>query len=225
MNNLVFLEPNKIDAVPFTTSDVIAEYAKISHHAVQQMIVKHETSLKAFGQVAFEMRAVRYARGTNQEKIYHLNEEQATLLITFLKNTEPVIRFKVELVRQFYTMRSELMKRRMERIELKPIRRELTDVIQEVDSSKWAFKKYTDLAYKSSVGKNAAQLRKERNAPKKAKAVDYMTAGEISAVSKRTSQISVLLEMGMDYEQVKALVLERRLMGTVANAALTDHAG
>lgn len=60
---------------------------------------------------------------------------------------------------------------------------------------------------------------------KKAVAIDYMTADEIAAVAKRTSQISVLLEMGMNYEQVKALVLERKLMGTVANAAITHNAG
>jgi phage regulator Rha-like protein len=51
LDNLVFLEPNKIDAIPFTTSDVIAEFAEIKHHAVQQMISKHESSLEAFGQV------------------------------------------------------------------------------------------------------------------------------------------------------------------------------
>lgn len=151
MNDLVFLDPNKIDAVPFTMSDVIATYAQISHHAVQQMVSKHEDSLKAFGTVAFEMRACPHRTGASVEKVYHLNEEQATLLITFLKNMDPVIRFKVELVRQFYAMRAELMKRRMERTELKPIRRELTDVVREVDPSKWAYKKYTDLAYKSSL--------------------------------------------------------------------------
>lgn len=214
MSDLVFLDPNKIDAIPFTTSDVIATYAQISHHAVQQMISKHENSLRAFGIIAFEMRKLD-GRG-RPETIYHLNEEQATLLITFLKNTEPVIRFKVELVRQFYAMRSELIKRRIERTGLKPIRRELTDVIQEVDESKWAYKKYTDLAYKSSIGKNAAQLRKERSAPHSATAIDYMTADEIASVAKRQSQISVLLEMGMSYEQVKAMVLEHRIVVSIS---------
>lgn len=82
-----------------------------------------------------------------------------------------------------------------------------------------------DLAYKSSVGKNAAQLRAERNAPRKAVAIDYMGSDEIAAVAKRTSQISVLLEMGMDYKQIKALLLERKLMGTVTNAARNSNVG
>ena len=83
MSELVFLEPNKLDAVPFTTSEVIAEFAGVKHHAVQQLITKHETDFKEFGQVAFEMRAVTYSRGTNYEKIFHLTEEQATLLMTY----------------------------------------------------------------------------------------------------------------------------------------------
>lgn len=220
MNNLVFLDPNKIDAIPFTTSDVIADHAGVQHHTITRLIRNHPDDFEEFGKVGFEIHALPGSRTGQSITVYRLNEEQATLLMTYLKNTDQVRAFKKNLVRQFYAMRSELMKRRIERVELKPVRRELTDVIQEVDSSKWAYKKYTDLAYKSSVGKNAAQLRAERKAPKKSTAIDYMTADEIAAVSKRTSQIGVLLEMGMDYEQVKALVLEHKLMGTVANAAI-----
>lgn len=219
MNDLVFLEPNKIDAIPFTTSEVIAEFAGVKHHAIQQLISKHESDFKEFGVIAFEMRKPPAgSRGGRPETIYHLNEEQATLLMTYLKNTEQVRQFKKELVRQFYRMRSELNKRQMLRTELKPIRRELTDVIQEVDNSKWAYKKYTDLAYKSAIGKSAAQLRKERGASQKATAIDYMDSNEITVVTRRQRQIGVLLEMGMDYEQVKAIVIDHRMVDPVANA-------
>jgi len=216
MNKLVFLEPNRIDSEPFTTSDIIAECAKVKHHAIQQIISKHEDDLKEFGKVAFEMRASETSKTNQSKKLYHLNEQQATLLVTYLKNTEPVRAFKKALVKEFYAMRAELLKRQTYRLELKPIRREMTDVIQEVDESKWAYKKYTDLAYKSSTGRNAAQMRKERNADKKAIAIDYMTADEINAVSKAQNQISVLLEMGMDYEQVRLMMLNRKFVGAVA---------
>lgn len=217
MNGLVFLEPNKIDAVPFTTSDVIAEHAQIKHHAIQVTIQKYESDLKEFGKVSFEMRASVASKTGQSEKIYHLNEEQATLLITYLKNTEPVRKFKKDLVKQFYLMRSELQKRKMLREQLKPIRRELTDVIKDKpDAGKWAYKLYTDLAYKTALGKNAAQVRKERSAPKKATAIDYMSSDEIAAISKLQSQIGVLLEMGMDYQQVKMLLLNRKLVGNIA---------
>ena len=209
MDNIVFLEPNKIDSEPFTTSDVIAEFAGVNHHAIQQMISKYEKDLCEFGKVAFEMRPLPESRTKQSILVYHLNEQQSTLLMTYLKNTEKVRAFKKELVRQFYAMRQELLKRQTGRAELKPIRRELTDVIKEQEpEDKWAYKKYTDLAYKSSIGKNAAQLRRERNAPKKAKAVDYLTSDEIAAVTKRQNQIAVLLKMGMDYTQIKSVVLD-----------------
>lgn len=203
MTDLVFLEPNRIDSEPFTTSDVIAKCAQVQHHAIQQLIKVYENDLKEFGVLAFEMRTVK----TNLTKVYHLNEEQATLLLTYLKNTEPVREFKKNLVRQFYAMRNELLRRQIERATQKPIRREMTDVIQEYDDGKWSYKKYTDLAYKSVLGKNAAQIRKERGAPPKARAVDYLTADELAVVTKSTYQIAVLLEKTQDYEIVKALML------------------
>ena len=217
MNEIVFLEPNKIDSEPFTTSDIVAEMTGNNYRSVQRIIEKQIQRLETFGVMRFEITLPpKGSKGGRPKKIYWLNEPQATLLITFLKNTDTVADFKTELVRQFYIMRAELMKRQMYRLELKPIRREMTDVIQEVDTSKWAYKKYTDLAYKTALGKNAAQLRKERGAPTKAKAIDYMTAEEIAAVSKLQNQIGVLLEMGMDYQQVKAILLNRQMIGRIA---------
>ena len=146
-----------------------------------------------------------------------MNEEQATLLITYLKNTEPVRKFKKDLVKQFYLMRSELQKRQMLREQLKPIRRELTDIIKDKpDAGKWAYKLYTDLAYKTATGRNAAQLRKDRGAAKKSAAIDYMSSDEISTISKLQNQIGVLLEMGMDYRQIKMLLLNRQIVGNIA---------
>ncbi len=203
MTELVFLDPNKLDAVPFTTSKVITEMTGIEHRKIKVAIRKHQEDIESFGLSASYQAE---SSGGRPEEIIKLNEEQATFLMTLLKNTPTVVAFKKELVRQFYAMRAELLRRQMRRAELNPIRLELTDVIAEVDGGKWAYKQYTDLAYKSSLGKNAAQLRKERGAPQKAKAVDYMTASEIAAVSKRQSQIAVLLEMGLDYQAIKGIV-------------------
>lgn len=105
------LAPQRAIGEPYTTSEIIAAGAEIQHHAVQQLISTYRQDFEEFGQVAFEMRAVKYSRGTNYEKIYHLNEQQATLLMTYLKNTEVVRAFKKELVRQFYAMRSLLLER------------------------------------------------------------------------------------------------------------------
>lgn len=105
------LAPQRATGEPYTTSELVAAGAEVQHHSIQQLIATYRQDFEEFGQVAFEMRAVRYSRGTNYEKIYHLNEQQATLLMTYLKNTEVVRAFKKELVRQFYAMRSLILER------------------------------------------------------------------------------------------------------------------
>lgn len=215
MNELVFLEPSSVKSLPFTTSDVIAEYAQVNHHTVTRLIQKHENDLSDFGKVRFEIEPLSDSKTGQSEKIYHLTEEQATLLITYLKNTEPVRRFKKELVRQFYEMKTELIRRQVNREERKPIRRSLTDSIKDnPDKGVWSYKLYTDLCYKAVVGKTASQLRKERGAAPKANATDFLTADELSAVSRVEGQVAVLHDMGMEYEQIKQMVVAKNATAT-----------
>lgn len=219
MDNLVFLEPNKIGAEPFTTSNVIAQQAKVKHHAVQVLIQKYENDLKEFGKVSFEMRASESSKTNQSELIYHLNEEQATLLMTYLKNTVPVRKFKKELVRQFYAMRTELQRHQIAKLDRKPIRESLTNTIKALPEtphkSMW-YKHYTDLIYRTVTGKTAKQLREARGAPPKAIASDYMTADEIEAVTRMENRVAVMLEMRMDYQQIKA---------ALGNLMIMAHAG
>lgn len=49
MNSLVFLDPNKIDSVPFTTSRVIAEMTGIEHRKIKVAIRKHQKDIESFG--------------------------------------------------------------------------------------------------------------------------------------------------------------------------------
>jgi len=48
------------------------------------------------------------SRGLVSEKTYFLNEPQATLLLTFMRNNDIVINFKVRLVQEFFKMRHQL---------------------------------------------------------------------------------------------------------------------
>lgn len=225
MTELVFLEPNKIDAVPFTTSKVIAEFAGVQHHTVTRLIQQYENDLKEFGSLRFEIEVRKREVGATTAKTYHLTEEQATLLMTYLKNTEKVRAFKKELVRQFYAMRQELTRRAVERAKLTPVRREMTDIIRDCvpDSPHKAmmYKHYTDLAYRAALGKTAAQLRKERGAGKKANATEYLTAAELAAVEAMTQKIGVLIEIRPDdYGFIKSLVLQpASVLGTGQDSA------
>lgn len=215
MNNLVFLEPNKIDAIPFTTSKVIAEYGRIKHHAIQQLISAYKSDLEEFGVIAFEMRKPENSKGGRPEKIYKLNEQQATLLITYMQNTLPVRRFKKTLVKQFYIMQQELNRRTATRLKAKEAREALTNAIKNLPDSphkSMKYKHYTDLVYKIVFNKNAKQLREQFGISKKDNLRDYFSADEIKKVEYIENQISVLVDFGNDYKTIKAILEKKYLM-------------
>ena len=214
--DLVFLDPPSMKSTPFTTSEVIAEFAGVQHHAIQQLCARYQEDLEAFGIFAFEMRKIG-GRG-RPETVYNLTEEQATLILSFLRNTPQVRRFKVELVKQFYRMKQELTRRQVEKARLLPARRTLTDAVRDClpDSphKTMYYAHFTNLAYKSVTGHNAAQLRRERGADKGANAADFLSAEELEGVQKATGQIAVLIEAGMTYAEIKDVMERTRTRGT-----------
>lgn len=138
--------------------------------------------------------------------MFHLNREQATLLITYLDNTEPVRKFKKELVKQFYEMEKELMARRLERIKGKHIRCSTTDAIKEAGFSGHFYKHFTDLVYKKALGFNAKQLREAREANAKATPLDFLTTKEQAAVSQIEELVSSLIQLGRSYDEIKDIL-------------------
>jgi len=96
---------------PMTTSLTIAEGVELQHKNVLELIRKHLDSLTEFGGVAFETRPFDTPGGVQQREIAWLNEPQATLLITFMRNSETVVRFKVALVKAFYELREQLARK------------------------------------------------------------------------------------------------------------------
>lgn len=204
MNELVFLESMKLDEEPYTTSLVIAEYAKIEHHSVTRLIREYEEDLKEFGIIGFEIHKLE---GPGRpRKIYRLNEQQATLIITYLDNTEPVRKFKQQLVHQFYSMKEELIRRQVQREQGKATRISLTDAIQQSGISEKYYFHYTNLAYKTSLGYSAKQLRAARGVKNNCSPLDYLTIEELQAVNQREQQIATLITLGMRYEEIKAVL-------------------
>lgn len=196
---------------PYTTADTVAQYAQVRHKTVNELIRKHEADLKEFGLLVFEMEAVERARGVKYAKVYHLNEQQATLLITYLRNTEPVRRFKKALVRGFFEARQELDRREVERAIKAPVHRTLTDAIRDSGENErmhgQAFPTYINLIYKAVMGRTAAQMRKDAGLPKGADVVPLLTADELASVTKREAQVTTLLDCGMTYDAIRAVLL------------------
>lgn len=85
----------------FTDSRIIAVGTNNKHHSITAVIQKYLTDFEDFGKVRFEMEPLASGQ---KEKVYILNQQQATLLMTYLRNSEITRKFKKELVRQFYLM-------------------------------------------------------------------------------------------------------------------------
>lgn len=135
MYELVELKKDEV----FTTSKTIADGVGIKHHAVQQLIEKYESYISRFGSVAFEMRARKRDNGGGvSEKVYLLNEQQATYLMTLMRNDGDkgiVVDFKARLVEEFFRMRDFIREKQTEqynymRADNKSNRMKETDVIK-----------------------------------------------------------------------------------------------
>ena len=131
MNELILLKNNDV----FTTSLVIAEGTNVKHKNIKELVSKYENDLKDFGKVRVLNATLDTNGGVQKISYYLLNEQQATFLMTLLRNTKIVVEFKKELVKQFYQMRQILLEKQTAlwqntRIEAKANRLKETDEIK-----------------------------------------------------------------------------------------------
>ena len=208
---LVLFKPIGSRIEPYTTADAVAEWTHIKQETIDHLIRKHKSDLEEFGVLGFEIRLpLAGSKGGRPEKLYHLNEQQATLLITYLKNTEPVRRFKKTLVRGFFNARQELARREVQRAVKLPVRRSLTDAIRDSGENErfhgHAFAAYTNLIYKAVTGRSASKIRKDAGLPRGADVVPLLSADTLALVTRREAQVATLLDCGMRYEGIKAVL-------------------
>ena len=195
---LVYMDGKK---EPYTTSAIMAECAGIKHHAIQEHIRKQIGRLEQFGKVSFKMRPLQSGQ---QAKDYILNEQQATLLITFLKNTEQVANFKTNLVKAFFEMREELSKFRMQRALEKPKRKTLHDSIENWEQApKHAHSTMNNLLLKAVIDRNAKQLREERGGYN---GIDSLTSTELVRYQALEDMAIAMINLGMTYQDIKSMV-------------------
>lgn len=199
---LVYMDGKK---EPYTTSAIIAECAGIKHHAIQEHIRKQIGRLEQFGKVSFKMRPLQSGQ---QAKDYILNEQQATLLITFLKNTEQVANFKTNLVKAFFEMREELSKFRMQRALEKPKRKTLHDSIENWEQApKHAHSTMNNLLLKAVTDRNAKQLREERGGYN---GIDSLTSDELEQYQAFEDMVIAMIGLNMSYQEIKAMVFRNK---------------
>ena len=194
--NLVYLDGKK---EPYTTSEIIAECADVQHHTITRLIRENKDDFEALGILGFKIHKLD-GRG-QPKKAYILNEQQATLLITYLKNTEPVREFKKNLVKAFFEMRDELSKFREQRALEKPTHKTLNDVISKWDNAPtMAFPTVNNLLLKLSSGKNKKKLIKDRGGKT---GLDCLTSVELAKYQVYERAVIPLIELNMEYSVIR----------------------
>ncbi len=108
----------------------IAKFTNNQDKNIAEMIAKYKSHIEEFGTVPFKTEGLN---GTKSYKITHyLNEQQATFLMTLLRNNPTVVNFKKNLVKAFFIMKQNnnlitALKKEIEQVELNPDFEEFKD--------------------------------------------------------------------------------------------------
>ncbi len=93
-----------VDGSPVTSTTTIALETGNEHASVIALVRKYQVDFEDFGRVRFEIEPFDTAGGPQSREIALLEEQQATLLLTYMRNTAIVRDFKKRLVREFWRM-------------------------------------------------------------------------------------------------------------------------
>ncbi|HFN3235546.1 phage regulatory protein [Campylobacter jejuni] len=107
MNDLVY----SLNGGLVTDQNKISTISKVDINSIQRLIRNYKQDLECFGELGFELQKI----AKTNKKIYFLNEQQATLLLTYMKNSESVRNAKKVLVFAFYQMKEKLRSLEQER--------------------------------------------------------------------------------------------------------------
>lgn len=94
-----------------TSTLTIAENTYNDHASVIKLVRTYIADLQEFGGVGFEIQTFATAGGNQQREFAELNEQQATLLLTYMRNSPIVRSFKKSLVRAFFEMAQKVKMR------------------------------------------------------------------------------------------------------------------
>ncbi len=187
----------------------IAEGVNRSHETVIKLIDKYLPDLEEYGRVGFEIRTFTTNGGKQKQRVAMLNEQQCTLLITFMRNNSVVIAFKKAVVREFFRMKAVLASKKLDRntsrLEYKP----MTDAIkadreeQGKSIAPYHFSNEADLINRIALNMTAAKFRVYHEIEKKESIRDYLTPEQIHCITELQRANTVFISMGWDFEQRK----------------------
>ncbi|ECO2706975.1 phage regulatory protein [Campylobacter coli] len=210
MNDLVY----SLNGGLVTDQNKISTISKVDINSIQKLIRNYKQDLECFGELGFELQKI----AKTNKKIYFLNEQQATLLLTYMKNSESVRNAKKVLVFAFYQMKEKL--RSLEQEQEKARFKTLSDENQRLNY----LNHHQKIGYKSQL---AQQKEKYEN---KIKALKYDLEHKKELSFKRKLSKEELLELrkilARDYGMIcikeweMSLVAEKIGKDTVFEAVL-----
>ncbi|EAI0095138.1 phage regulatory protein [Campylobacter coli] len=180
MNDLIV----KYNGALVTTQNKISKLTNNNEISIQKLIRTYKADLEEFGILEFENQLIINSKNVkNYKKIYYLNEQQATLLLTYMKNSESVRNAKKVLVFAFYQMKEKL--RSLEQEQEKARFKSLSDENLRLNS----LNHHQKIGYKSQL---AQQKEKYEN---KIKALKYDLDHKNELSFKRKLSQKELLEL------------------------------
>lgn len=185
----------------FTDSRILAQGAEVEHRAVIQLITNHLDDVSEFGRVAFQMIPFETNGGIQKMKVCRLNEQQATFVISLMKNTKPVVAFKKELVKQFYKM-ERFIKTLVEARKEFPLLTENIKLLHD-NPKPYHFSNECDMINRIVTGMSAKQFRQAHGIEKGKSIRPYLTDEQIQLMETLQKVDVGLLVAVPDYEQRK----------------------
>ncbi|EAI2582719.1 phage regulatory protein [Campylobacter coli] len=210
MNDLVY----SLNGGLVTDQNKISTISKVDINSIQRLIRNYKQDLECFGELGFELQKI----AKTNKKIYYLNEQQATLLLTYMKNSESVRNAKKVLVFAFYQMKEKL--RSLEQEQEKARFKSLSDENLRLNS----------LNHHQKIGYKSQLAQQKEHYENKIKALKYDLENKNELSFKRKLSKEELLELrkilARDYgilcikEWEMSLVAEKIGKDTVFEAVL-----
>ncbi|EDO9598327.1 phage regulatory protein [Campylobacter coli] len=210
MNDLVY----SLNGGLVTDQNKISTISKVDINSIQRLIRNYKQDLECFGELGFELQKI----AKTNKKIYYLNEQQATLLLTYMKNSESVRNAKKVLVFAFYQMKEKL--RSLEQEQEKARFKSLSDENLRLNS----------LNHHQKIGYKSQLAQQKEHYENKIKALKYDLENKKELSFKRKLSKEELLELrkilARDYgilcikEWEMSLVAEKIGKDTVFEAVL-----
>lgn len=201
-NKLIFISKGEA----YTNSLILANGLGLEPRSLRLLIDKYKGEIKTFGKLSFQMTPLQNSVTGQKTKIYVLNEQQATFILTLLRNTPQVVKFKKLLVKQFFEMR--------EFIQSLAAATEgygkLSDAVQQFydDTKPYLFTNEVNMLNKIVLGKTSKEMREMLGLKSSEPIRPHLTLEQIRQLDQLQRADVFLLSTKTEYQQRKEHLTE-----------------